>query len=99
MIIVTGRVTLKDGALEKLRPAMKAMMKTCREEPGCLDYSYGPDLGDPNAFLVLEKWESWEALDAHLERPHLKAWRAALNNVGLVSRELIAADDNDMRSV
>ena len=99
MIIVTGRVVIKEGALKKLIPAMASMIAATRSEPGCVDYTYGPDIADPNAFLVFEKWETWEALEAHFEKPHLKAWRAALMAAGLVSRDLVAADENEMREV
>ncbi|MEZ5894166.1 MAG: putative quinol monooxygenase [Parvularculaceae bacterium] len=93
MIIVAGRVALRPGALPALMPAMKAMVAASRAEPGCIAYHYGPDMTDPDAFLVLERWETRAALDAHFETPHLKAWRAALRNVGLVSRDLIAVEE------
>jgi quinol monooxygenase YgiN len=99
MIIVTGRIVVREGALQKLRPAMEAMIKASRSEPGCLEYYYGTDLTNADAFIVLEKWETWEALDAHFERPHLKAWRAALAALGLVSRDMIAADEREMKEV
>lgn len=99
MIIVTGRVVVKEGALQKLRPAMEAMISASRAEPGCIAYSYGPDLADPNVFLVLEKWESREALKAHLETPHLKSWRAALAGAGLVARDLVAGDAEMMETI
>ena len=99
MIVVSGRIVVKEGALQKLRPVMEAMIKASRSEPGCIEYHYGPDMQDPNAFLVIEKWDSWDALDAHYERPHLKAWRAALAGVGLVSRQIIAGDERDMKEV
>ena len=99
MIIVTGRVVMKAGAVEKLRPAMEAMIAASRKESGCVEYSYGPDIADPNAFLVLEKWENWAALEAHFQTPHLKAWRAALTEAGLVSRDLVAAEAGAMKAV
>ena len=99
MIIVSGRVVVKEGALQKLRPVIQAMLSASRAEPGCIEYYYGPDISDPNAFLVLEKWESWEALDAHFETPHLKAWCAALNGAGLVSRKLVAAEGDATKEV
>jgi quinol monooxygenase YgiN len=92
MIIVAGKVTLRPGALAPLKPAMKAMVATSRAEKGCLAYHYGPDMSDADSFLVLEKWESRAAFGAHLETPHLKAWRAALLGAGLVSRDLVAID-------
>lgn len=99
MIVVSGRIVVAEGALPRLRPVMEAMIKASRAEEGCIEYHYGPDLSDPNAFLVLEKWESWEAFDAHFEKPHLKAWRAALASLGLVSRSMMAADERDMKEV
>ena len=99
MIVVTGRIVVRDGALAKLRPVMQAMIAASRAEPGCIEYYYGPELTDPNAFLVLEKWESWEDLDAHFEKPHLKAWRAALHGAGMVSRDMIAADGENIKEV
>ncbi len=99
MIVVSGRIVVKEGALKKLRPVMQAMLAASRAEPGCIEYHYGPDLSDPDAFLVIEKWDSWDALNAHFEKPHLKAWRAALAGAGLVSRTMWAADERDVKEV
>ena len=99
MIVVSGRIVVREGALPRLRPAMEAMIKASQVEPGCIEYYYGPDMKNPDAFLVLEKWESWEALEAHFERPHLKAWRATLAGLGLVSREMRAVEERDMKEV
>lgn len=99
MIIVTGRVAMEKGGVEKLREAMAAMIAASRAEPGCLEYAYGPDFSDSDSFLVLEKWESRKALDAHFETPHLRAWRAALSDAGLVSREIVAVEEKDASSV
>lgn len=99
MIVVSGRIVVAEGALPRLRPVMEAMVKASRAEAGCIEYYYGPDLLDANAFLVLEKWESWEDFDAHFEKPHLKAWRAALASLGLVSRDMMVADERDMKEV
>ena len=61
----------------------KAILDTVRREDGCMEYRL---LGDcetdwekPQRFgdrtlWMLEKWESIEALKAHLETPHMKAF-------------------------
>ena len=99
MIVVSGRVRVREGVLKKLRPAMEAMVAASRRDEGCIEYHLGPDLSDPDAFLVLEKWESWEALEAHLSSPYLKAWRATLMGAGLISRDMVAADERDVKVI
>jgi quinol monooxygenase YgiN len=55
-----------------------------REEPGCIEYGpaidveSGISIQDPlreNAVVIIEKWESLEALRVHLSVPHLTEWR------------------------
>jgi len=32
-------------------------------------------VNNPNLFVVVERWESRDALDAHGRSPHMKVWR------------------------
>lgn len=61
----------------RLRPAVLA-------EAGCLEYGAAIDQPTPidaqepaggDAVVVIEKWESVAALEAHLAAPHMEAWR------------------------
>lgn len=58
-----------------------------RAEPGCIEYSPAIDVhsglalqGDEmreNVVMIIEKWESLEALHTHLKTPHMTEWFAS----------------------
>ena len=60
---------------------MRAVIAATLAEPGCRTYSYAEDVAELGLFRVTELWDGREALSAHFEMPHMKAWieqRAAL---------------------
>ena len=86
MIVVEGVFRIAD--LPRARTAMEAMIKASRAEPGCVDYAYAIDLLDPALVRVSERWESRQALEAHLKSDHIRAWRAAWPDIGASGRAL-----------
>ena len=48
------------------------------KEPGCRRYQFAADLRDANRFVLVEEWESAEALQAHVETPHMATFRERL---------------------
>ena len=68
--------------MDELRPSMRAALEGTRKEKGCLLYAYGEDVLDPGLIRIVERWESWEAIDAHTTQPHIKAWSAAREAAG-----------------
>ncbi len=88
MIIVSGKAKLKSGGLAKVQKDMEAVIAATRQEEGCIDYSYGADVVEPDTIVVLEYWESWEALHAHTTQPHMAAWMAKLGEVGVVGQTI-----------
>lgn len=91
MIIVEGHVKLQSpDDFERVRAAATAQIEASRAEGGCIDYSYSIDVLDPCIMRVLERWESWEALDSHFKQPHMRPWRAALSGVNFQERNLRA---------
>lgn len=100
MIIVEGYVRFADaGDFPRIRDAAFAQMRASRAEPGCLDYTYALDVADPCLMRVLERWESWQALEDHFARPHMIPWRAALASVTMVERNLHAHEVMQSRKV
>lgn len=100
MIIVEGYVRFADvGDFPRIRDAAFAQMSASRAEPGCLDYTYALDVADPCLMRVLERWESWQALEDHFARPHMIPWRAALAAVGVAERSLRAHEVRATRQV
>jgi len=84
MIYVIAELKLKPGTAEQaVAAARKAVAGTVKEE-GCIFYDMHLSINDPDKLMVVERWTSRAALDAHMHTPHLLAWRAA-------GKEFIAA--------
>lgn len=92
MIIVSGKAKVEPGAIEKVRAVMEATIKATRQEAGCIDYSYGLDIVDPDTIVVLEYWETAEALQKHFTQAHMAEWMAALKDAGVISQDIRAFD-------
>lgn len=71
MIIVTGQVRFADGEIERLTPAFRMNIQATRAEAGCARYSYGVDVADPNLLHIVEEWSDEEAVNAHMNTPHM----------------------------
>ena len=100
MIIVEGYVRFADaGDFSRIRDAAFAQITASRAEPGCLEYTYALDVADPCMMRVLERWESWQALEDHFARPHMIPWRAALSGVTVAERNLHAHEVSLSRKV
>ena len=65
MIIVTGAFTLDPADRDDFVAGMAARLQSTRAEPGCLEYVVAADPADPSRAVLLEKWESEDALAAH----------------------------------
>ena len=85
MIHVIAIITAKPGQREAILEAARANIAAVRAEAGCIEYGPAIDaegigkfqarLG-PDSFVVVEKWESAEALKAHAAAPHMAAYAA-----------------------
>lgn len=94
MIHVLAIITAKPGMRDRVLTEFRANMPTVHAEEGCIEYGPAVDaegLGDfqtklgPDAFVVVEKWESVEALKAHAAAPHMVAYAAKTKDM-LASR-------------
>jgi quinol monooxygenase YgiN len=93
MIHVIAIITAKPGLREQILEAFRTNMPAVHAEQGCIEYGPAIDaegIGPfqtkfgPDTFLVIEKWESAEALKAHAASPHMAAY-------GAKTRDLIAS--------
>ena len=101
MIHVVAVVTAKPGKREEILRHFKANVSACRAEKGCIEYGPVVDaenaLGSqtkvgPDTFLVVEKWESMEALKAHAAAPHMAAYAAKVKEL-IASRTIHVLQD------
>lgn len=61
-----GRGQDQIDAFEKLAPLV-------RDEEGCIQYDLHPVDGQPDQFVLLERWASKAALEAHAASAHMAA--------------------------
>ena len=83
MIHIVAVITAKPGKREDILQHFRANLAAVRAEKGCIEYGpaidadpapsmqtkYGPD-----TFVVVEKWASLAALQAHAVAPHMQAY-------------------------
>lgn len=61
-----------------IRSFTQDLIPPTRREAGCIEYDLAQDSTDPARFVLIEAWESEEALSAHLALPQVQAGIAAL---------------------
>ena len=66
-----------------------------REEPGCFTFDLLQDKSDPQKFYFYEMYANEEAIAAHRETPHFKAWAQFKAEGGVLSQTVIKADAID----
>jgi len=76
---ITKRVTFiaKDGAEEKMKALLSAMVAPSKAEKGCLFYEIFQYENNPKKFMAVETWENEEALDGHKNSPHYKVYKSS----------------------
>ena len=93
MIHVIAMITAKPGMRAAILAAFHANMPAVRAEQGCIEYGPATDaegIGPfqtkigPDSLVVIEKWDSADALKAHAASPHMAAY-------GAKTREMIAS--------
>jgi quinol monooxygenase YgiN len=75
------RLRVKEDAGEKLEAAFAKAIKASRREKGCLAYDLNRDAKAPSLYLVYERWQNLEALEAHLKTPEITALLAQLRGL------------------
>ena len=88
MIAVLGSFRFPEEARGEARPLMRAVVEATLAEPGCSAYSYAEDVAEPGLFRVTELWDGRDALAAHFEMPHMKAWVEQRAALGFFDRDI-----------
>ena len=85
MIHVIAVITAKPGQRDAILTHFRANVPAVKAEKGCIEYGATVDVENgppfqtkwgPDTFLVVEKWESMDALKAHAAAPHMAAYGA-----------------------
>ena len=85
MIHVLAIITAKPGMRDTILTHFRANVPAVKAEQGCIEYGAAIDAVNapasqtpwgPDTFVVIEKWESMDALKAHSTAPHMAAYAA-----------------------
>lgn len=69
---IIGTVVAKPEKREELLNILRSFVAPTRTEPGCVNYDFHHDAGDPNTFVFYENFTDEGALKNHLAMPYLK---------------------------
>lgn len=84
MIHVLATISLHAGKRDAFLAEFHKLMPQVHAEQGCLEYGPTIDVASgiaiqnllgPDSVMIVEKWESLEALKAHLAAPHMAVYR------------------------
>jgi quinol monooxygenase YgiN len=88
MLIIAGYLTTKDDGRDLFLDAVKPMVVSTLEEPGCREYSFSPDPDDPNRIRLFELWDDQDALDAHFASDHMAQFQLAIKDVPMAGADV-----------
>lgn len=92
MIHVIATIEVAPGRREEFLAVFQELVPDVRAEKGCIEYGPAIDLPTSladspspreNVVTVIEKWESVEALRAHLEAPHMARYKRTVKDIVL----------------
>jgi len=90
MVHVVAVLTTKPGKRGEVLAHFLANCAAVRAEKGCIEYVAVIDAEGalpiqakcgPDTFMVIEKWESMAALEAHSKAPHMAAYAAKVRDL------------------
>jgi quinol monooxygenase YgiN len=88
VIHVIALLQLRPGTRAAFLETFHDLTPKVRAEKGCLEYApavdHAPYMGfqvpvSDDVVVVIERWASPAALDAHIAAPHMKAWGAKVD--------------------
>ena len=80
MIVVMGHMKFAAGEGAHVAPLLASHAAEVMTEEGCELYAFSFDAADPDLVRIAERWATPEALAAHGQAPHQKAFGRALRD-------------------
>lgn len=88
MIIIAGVMTLDPAKADDFMAVAVKMMRETHKEEGNLAYVFSRSPLDDGTIHLFEKWETEEALAAHMASDHMAEFQAGLGDVGLTGADV-----------
>jgi quinol monooxygenase YgiN len=70
MIKVIAKSFTKENQIEKVLELAKELVEATVQEQGCISYEMYQDEKDPKILIMVEEWETIEALNKHMASEH-----------------------------
>lgn len=83
-VVVTALFTVKDDRVDDAIAAITDTIVATHDEAGCLAYALHRDVNAPSTLVLVERWTSQVALEAHLQQPYVA-------KLGAAAADLLAA--------
>ena len=80
-VVVVGAFVAREGKEDEATAAFQALVEPTHAEDGCILYALHRGNDDPRKLAFVERWESRELLDDHLESDHVKAVLAVADDL------------------
>jgi quinol monooxygenase YgiN len=81
MITVYARFKAKEGKTDEVKRALSGLISPTRAEEGCISYDLHQSTDDPSQFMFYETWTTKEAIDRHMQTPHVSALVARVDEL------------------
>lgn len=89
MIHVLAQIRAQPGRRDELIQEFHGLVPAVRAEAGCIEYGPTVDAAttldrqdrDENRVVMVERWESLEDLERHLQAPHMLAFRERVRDL------------------
>jgi quinol monooxygenase YgiN len=86
--VIIAEFEVKPGSLERFLELGEADSRhSVADEPGCRQFTVTVDREQPNRVVLFEVYDDEAAFAAHLETPHLDAFRSGIEGL-VVSRNV-----------
>jgi quinol monooxygenase YgiN len=72
-IIIVGSMKARPGQETALRDTLAELAFATHAEQGCILYAVHQGTDEPNRFVIIERWQSQEALDEHIRSDYMTA--------------------------
>jgi quinol monooxygenase YgiN len=98
-ILVLGHIKTAPGDAARIKDLLAAHVARVEQEDGCEFYAFSFDVADPDLIRIAERWASEDALAAHGQADHQKAFGRALRDLGVVEMSVKTWDGTFSRTL
>jgi quinol monooxygenase YgiN len=82
MLLYQLKIVVPEKKFDEFIDSLRFLSNEIREEEGCLDFSLYRDLEKQNAYSVLGKWKTRQAMEGHFKREKFPVLMGAARVLG-----------------